>query len=325
MNKPIFLLSFLLTATVSLVAQYNYVPNGSFEQQTSCPQTEGELEKSIGWIRPNPNTTDYVCSCAPLLGGVSAPNYFMGYQQPFEGECYVGIAGYAHSQPMVAEYAQCKLNARLNPGYRYRVSMRVALSNHSDYTINNFGIAITTNQLSNSGATAFNVTPQLVASINLTDTVNWTLKTAEFTATGGEEWLTIGRFDFQGMPQIQTAQPDTNPFYPDEYGYYVVDSIWLIDITPFDWTPNIVNIITPNGDGINDDLTIVPLTHWEDWEMNVYNRYGTIVAIINADNQTWSGTHRQNNQPVSDGVYFYELVIRSNEVIIKKGFIHVLK
>ena len=59
------------------------------------------------------------------------------------------------------------------------------------------------------------------------------------------------------------------------------------------------NIITPNGDGINDYFKIKGLENTSDWEMVIFNREGVNVFKSSNYRNDW------NAHGLSDGVYFY--------------------
>lgn len=64
------------------------------------------------------------------------------------------------------------------------------------------------------------------------------------------------------------------------------------------------NVITPNGDGINDIFTIK--THGlQSYELTILNRWGNKVFVSTSANDHWDG--RVNGNPVPNGVYFYIL------------------
>lgn len=70
--------------------------------------------------------------------------------------------------------------------------------------------------------------------------------------------------------------------------------------------PNLINAITPNGDGINDVIDYSALAGKKNLIFNIYDRYGN--KIFQADkfnNYKWDGT--AGNKPVSTGNYWYSI------------------
>ncbi|MFC7346328.1 T9SS type B sorting domain-containing protein [Chryseobacterium zhengzhouense] len=79
--------------------------------------------------------------------------------------------------------------------------------------------------------------------------------------------------------------------------------------------PNLVNVITPNGDGINDVIDYSALANKQNLIFNVFDRYGN--KIFQADkinNYKWDGT--TGNKKVPTGNYWYSVSWNEND---KKG------
>jgi gliding motility-associated-like protein len=81
------------------------------------------------------------------------------------------------------------------------------------------------------------------------------------------------------------------------------------------------NIITPNGDGINDELdieayfnTCLPYT------LELYNRWGNLVYEQKLNGEPFKGI-LTNGEKANQGVYFYRLVFKDGE---KTGFLQVM-
>ena len=69
----------------------------------------------------------------------------------------------------------------------------------------------------------------------------------------------------------------------------------------------ISNAITPNGDGINDNLIAInaddcPLP--EDNELTIFNRWGNVVFQTTGYQNDWNGVNKNGN-PLPEGTYFY--------------------
>lgn len=88
---------------------------------------------------------------------------------------------------------------------------------------------------------------------------------------------------------------------------------------------NIINAITPNGDGINDVLDYSDLKNFKDVKITVYDRYGATVFNSNKTNSyTWNGTSNGRNVPT--GTYWYVIewtYPETNKVNQFKGWILV--
>lgn len=108
-------------------------------------------------------------------------------------------------------------------------------------------------------------------------------------------------------------------FYFEEFGYYPVtmtltdqygceyDTLGLIDIpkgvTPSDFT--VPNVITPNGDGINDYLAMpILLDECFTYKILIVNRWGNIVFEMDNLYSIFDG-HNKNGDELTEGVYFY--------------------
>ena len=78
------------------------------------------------------------------------------------------------------------------------------------------------------------------------------------------------------------------------------------------------NAFTPNADGINDYWVLYRYHCFKKLELNVYNRYGSLVYHSDDYKNDWYGLYK--NKPVPDGTYYY--VIR---ISLFDGAIHSLK
>lgn len=76
-----------------------------------------------------------------------------------------------------------------------------------------------------------------------------------------------------------------------------------------------INLITPNGDGMNDYLFFSNLVKFPQNQLTVWNRWGQAVYKkdnYQQDNELWDGT--QNGRPLPDGEYFYLLEINGERI-----------
>ena len=72
------------------------------------------------------------------------------------------------------------------------------------------------------------------------------------------------------------------------------------------------NVITPNGDGVNDVFNVGMVGAVKAWVV-IYNRWGQMVHEGDILNQPWKGLHYRTSEPVPDGVYYYVLRLDDSE------------
>ncbi|MFT3908738.1 MAG: gliding motility-associated C-terminal domain-containing protein [Ferruginibacter sp.] len=80
----------------------------------------------------------------------------------------------------------------------------------------------------------------------------------------------------------------------------------------------IKNAFTPNGDGINDYWELYRYNCFKKLEVNVYNRYGSLVYHSDDYKNDWSGKYK--NKELPDGTYYYVVKVTSYD-----GRQHVFK
>jgi gliding motility-associated-like protein len=74
----------------------------------------------------------------------------------------------------------------------------------------------------------------------------------------------------------------------------------------------IYNLVTPNGDGINDFWYLDGIDLYPDNEVLIFNRWGDQVRVFqgyNNSNKNWDGTN-EKGENLPDGVYFYIIKIK---------------
>lgn len=71
------------------------------------------------------------------------------------------------------------------------------------------------------------------------------------------------------------------------------------------------NAITPNGDGINDYWVLYKYNCFKRMEVNIYNRYGTIVYHSDDYKNDWNGQYK--NKQLPDGTYYYNIKVISHD------------
>ena len=80
--------------------------------------------------------------------------------------------------------------------------------------------------------------------------------------------------------------------------------------------PEIVDVLSPNGDGINDVWTIEGIESFPENEVLIYNRWGQVVWGVKGYANFWAGENG-NGDPLPVGAYYYVVKLNnaSNEVL----------
>ncbi len=94
----------------------------------------------------------------------------------------------------------------------------------------------------------------------------------------------------------------------DESCQPVTDSVFLLSYPKF---------FTPNGDGINDYWKIQLSEYQELLNVEIYDRYGKLIAFFDKDSPGWDGTLNGKNLPATD--YWFKITRISDQKIISRG------
>ncbi len=69
---------------------------------------------------------------------------------------------------------------------------------------------------------------------------------------------------------------------------------------------------TPNADGFNDQWSIENITAFPGTVIEIYDRYGKLLHVMNEDNNQWDGT--LNNEPLPSSDYWYRIEYADQEL-----------
>lgn len=92
---------------------------------------------------------------------------------------------------------------------------------------------------------------------------------------------------------------------PGIHTMYVKDKIGCKPVTKEFLVINLINVITPNGDGNNDVLDYSVLTRYQHVSVEIYNRYGSNIYRGTDGNYIWDG--KINGRTVPTGNYWFVL------------------
>jgi gliding motility-associated-like protein len=81
------------------------------------------------------------------------------------------------------------------------------------------------------------------------------------------------------------------------------------------------NLITPDGDGLDDVFVIPCAAGWPGSSILIFNRWGSTVFESSDYQNDWGGTY--NGQPLPPSTYFYQLRLNDGKGTVLQGFVVV--
>jgi hypothetical protein len=304
--KPVF--TFLLITVAFRLAAQNLVSNGSFEQFTMCPTYVSQLTVTGTWFPPSLGTSDYFNQCAAPASKVDVPQNVYGYRPARTGTGYAGIALFWTGDTDHREYLEVQLTTTLVAGQCYHFEMHMSASDSCKYITPNIGAYFSSSMLYSLTPSSFIITPHISNGLsNNPDTLNWTLVSGDYVATGGETYLTIGNF-LDTQSTVVTYTDNVLP-YPGAYVY--IDDVSLVPCiyTGLEDQQESQSGIYPNP---LKDILNVELNDHEVAEVCVYDIAGQVVIRREFSHRTELRT-----ASLEKGMYFYN--ITRHGAMLKQG------
>ena len=165
---------------------------------------------------------------------------------------------------------------------------------------------------------------------------------------GGDSMLVELAFSGTAADSLIWDMGNGDVFYADSVAYYYTEAgIYNLSLTAFDFTCNLMevissevpffgnistdviipNVFTPNGDGQNDLLTFVNVNGSETFRLTIWNRWGKKVFVTDDPFNHWDGISMKD-KTINEGVYYFEILftdVCSDEEQIKTGFVHLMR
>ena len=158
-------------------------------------------------------------------------------------------------------------------------------------------------------------------SINI-DTINNDLGPGDYQFSLETEVGLLVR-SFQDEPLFENLEGGIYKIVVNDKNGCTPDTTLLVSVIQFP------RFFTPNGDNKNDTWIVkgANKTFYPNSSINIFNRFGKIVAQIPIDNQGWNGTYQGKLLPSDD--YWYSIILipadTSKPTINKKGHFSLLR
>jgi gliding motility-associated-like protein len=215
-------LSALLLLAHSSAAQ-NMAYNGDFESYTSCPGFVSYITLSNYWQSVSNNRSAYFHACS-TLPFAATPGNTGGYQVPRSGSGYAYFMSRSCASCNVS-YVQGTLKTPLTAGTVYYFEMYVSLTDSSQRANGKLGVYFSQSVISTPATTVLPYTPQVVSDTFITDKLGWTKVSGMFTASGGEQYFTIGDFSTNYLTDFVSLSASPSP--SSGSSFYYLDDVFI--------------------------------------------------------------------------------------------------
>lgn len=308
------ILSIIFAIVASIIAPLqgqteNLVLNPSFEIYEKCPEQPTSMDYSHKlvphWSYPTAATPDYFNRCG--TGEVRVPSNFAGVSEPKSGNAYIG-AILSGTDINYREYFQGSLKHPLEKGKQYCVQFYYRLASYSKFAVDQLSVYFTEAEIKNIIQENLPVIPQLnnTPGLFLDNIEDWNLYCQVFTATGNEQFFTVGNFkNYDNTNYVVTDKNMVN-LRNKQYAYYYFDDFSVKELVNCNECPCVphsmdVVLIDSSYTGGFDIRNGVFKGNKNDGNITISVRGGTPPYIINWSNKA-TGTSLKN---LSDGTYKY--------------------
>lgn len=153
--------------------------------------------------------------------------------------------------------------------------------------------------------------------------------TAQLSATGANAinytWVAVGGSGIVGSGATINVRPKGTTTYAvvvtNSFGYQATIPVLLTVIVDYKLVPN--NLVTPNGDGVNDKWVIPNIDMYPDNEVMVYDKAGRAVFSKRGYNNEWDGT--VNGKLLKEDAYFYVIKFNKDGALPIRGYVSIVR
>jgi gliding motility-associated-like protein len=153
--------------------------------------------------------------------------------------------------------------------------------------------------------------------------------TSQLSATGANAvnytWVAVGATGIVGSGATINVRPAGTTTYAvvvtNSFGYQATVPVLLTVIVDYKLVPN--NLVTPNGDGVNDRWVIPNIDMYPDNEVMVYDKAGRAVFAKRGYNNEWDGT--VNGKKLKEDAYFYVIKFNKDGALPIRGYVSIVR
>ncbi len=293
-------MSLLVLLYTQATAQINLVPNPSFEEYIQCPNGYPDLDGNLKYWKSFKGTPDLYTKCSSVCGY----NNQTGFQEAKTGNSYVGFLNFDNAIPNGREQLGVKLTQQLVIGEKYYISIFVSCAYNIHLTniaSSKMGVKFTNYDYSDPNLQIpLSNFSHLSSNVIVKDTLNWVKIFGSFIADSSYNFIVIGGFyddnniDTINLPYDIALQAS----------YYYLDDICvsndstICSFQSYSCDFALPTAFSPNGDNINDTFKwITSCNRYNEFVMNIYNRWGEKVFTSNDSNYAWDGYYKGIEQP----------------------------
>ncbi len=153
--------------------------------------------------------------------------------------------------------------------------------------------------------------------------------TAQLSATGANAinytWVAVGGSGIVGSGANINVRPTGTTTYAvvvtNSFGYQATIPLLLTVIADYKLVP--ANVITPNGDGVNDKWIIPNIDMYPDNEVKVFDKAGQVVYTKRGYANDWDGT--LNGKKLKEDAYLYIIKFNKDGVLPIRGYLTIVR
>ena len=153
--------------------------------------------------------------------------------------------------------------------------------------------------------------------------------TAQLSAAGANAvnytWVAVGGTGIVGSGATINVRPAGTTTYAvvvtNSFGYQATVPVLLTVIVDYKLVPN--NLVTPNGDGVNDRWVIPNIDMYPDNEVMVYDKAGRVVFSKRGYNNEWDGS--LNGTKLKEDAYYYVIKFNKDGALPIRGYVSIVR